>query len=537
MECNSIVSQTPLCEQFLENKKTMFIQFIPAEYSEILLELDSIPNLKAILIRGEIYKKENYQIKIVNAIKSLIESNDFNKFSEFEGDYSLAIETQDNLWIINSQCSQYEIFWKFDGEELVASNYHYFLTNKESINDDNLSLLCYGESVNIYDKVNVLERNSIIKLNYRNKKCYINRNLVKNRNIFNHNTGIDEIGEIVHTELVNSVKQKTNGKGKCALMLSGGIDSGAVARCLYECGVDAVFYTWSSLNKKVSEYQFSHKIAKRFGYEIVEIVLDEYPNNNSICKSQSDKYPHTKAVSPWWEIAFEQAYKDNVKFFFSGHHGSIIGQRNKKEQSGLWINYDLLRFIEKYAKQQINSIIPNKIFNSFVPRGYDIFTPESKQIISRQSLIRTFPKMSTDHYSYFVNFCEKYNIFFEDAYLSSKILEIAYSLPKKYTSKEYGGFLINKIPLRYSMINRLPHEIVSRCYAANLDYISCTNFKNNYRSILKYFDSNSELVKRNIVDLLGVKKLLESNNYLLLDKNQDSICISYMIEKWLNQQT
>lgn len=38
-------------------------------------------------------------------------------------------------------------------------------------------------------------------------------------------------------------------------MLSGGIDSGAIARCLYECNADAVFYTWSSSNKNVSEYQ------------------------------------------------------------------------------------------------------------------------------------------------------------------------------------------------------------------------------------------------------------------------------------------
>ena len=532
-----LLSKNEISKQVIESKKNTFVQFVPFEFGEVLLELSKLPKFKNILVRGEIYNQECYQSKLYFAIKTLIEKGDFSKFSEFEGDYSFAIETQDNLWIINSQCSQYEIFWRFDNEEILASNYHYYLTNKKNINDKSLSLLCYGENVNIYDNINILKRNSVVNINYKDKKCYIKNNFVKCKNIFNQNTGIDEIGETVHMELVNSVKQKTSDKGKCALMLSGGIDSGAIARCLYECNADAVFYTWSSSNKNVSEYQYSHKVAQKFGYEIVEIVLDEFPNNYSVCKNQSNKYPHTKSVSPWWEIAFEQAYKDNVKFFFSGHHGSILGQEKKmKQQSGLWHDYNLLSFIENHIKRNFSSIIPTQKNDRHIPRGCDIFSPQIKDIISKECVFRTFSRMSTDHYSYFINFCEKYNIYFEDAYLNSKILDIAFSLPQKYTSKEYGGFLINKIPLRYSMINKLPHEIVSRCYAANLDYISSKVFNDNYKSILGSFDTNSELVKRNIVDLSNVKLLLKSNDSFLLGKNQDSICIAYMIEEWLNRQ-
>lgn len=359
--------------------------------------------------------------------------------------------------------------------------------------------------------------------------------MIPSVSIFPNKTTLYEIGEEVHAALLASVKNSLQGSSKSALLLSGGIDSGAVAKCLQECNANTIFYTWSSKNKNVSEYQYSKKIGEFLGYETIELIIDAPPYDNSLPKCASVDYPHTKTVSCWWEHAFEQASQNNIDTIFTGHHGGIIGAPNHHVRNWLasfWYNYVVYNFINNKIPLNITKL-PIYKNEKQIHRGIDIFTIDVQKHLKTNILLKSAPQMNTDNYSYLINFNDRFNIPFEDVYLSSRLLDISYSIPAKFKQAKYGGFTINKIPLRYSMIGHLPKEIVSRCHSANLDYMDSQNFKKNSNYYLSMFKEDSILVKKGIIDISKIRELQRKPDSLI-DKNRTSILISLMVEDWLS---
>ena len=520
--------------EFLKETQNCFVQFSPIN-NILLNNLKQKFNITTFLIRGRIYDQNNLAKNFEKAIHMLLENENPKFFREIEGDYTLAIEHNNILWILNGRCSQYEIFWMYNNSQFIASNYLHLVSKNTQINYDLLPILCYGDEVNIYKDLYVLKRNSLLKIDYTKRTCKIKENIIPNLSIFSNKTTLDEIGEEVHSALLASVKNSLQGSSKSALLLSGGIDSGAVAKCLQECNANTIFYTWSSKNKNVSEYQYSKKIGEFLGYETVELIIDEPPYDNSLPKHICVDYPHTKTVSCWWECAFEQASKNNIDTIFTGHHGAIIGAPShyiRNQLGSFWCNYGVYNLINNKIPLNITKL-PIYKNEKQIHRGIDIFTVDAQKYLKTNILLRSTPAMNTDNYSYLINFSDRFNIPFEDVYLSSRLLDISYSIPAKFKQKKYGGFIINKIPLRYSMIGHLPKEIVSRCHSANLDFMDSQNFKKNLNYYLSMFKEDSVLVKKGIIDISKIRDMQRKPDSLI-DKNRTSILISLMVENWLS---
>lgn len=100
---------------------------------------------------------------------------------------------------------------------------------------------------------------------------------------------------------------------------------------------------------------------------------------------------------------------------------------------------------------------------------------------------------------------------------------------------EAQGFYINKITLRYSMINRLPFDVVSRCYCANLDYIANHQLKRHLDTIFSLLSvPDSCLAQRKIIDVARIDCLRDSD-FETIAKYRTVLTTCAMIEQWLRQ--
>lgn len=484
--------------------------------------------LTNILLCGRFFINNEFNKKIDFAFKQLVCNNDYSFFKDVEGNYIVAIESNEMLWVYNSQCSEYMAFWYFSGNQIKISNYHNFIS--ESINDSLLTLLCYGDKLNIFNDLNVLTKNSVLMINYKTKQCSIILNAIKPDIVLSGNESLEEVGEMIYYSLLNSTRQRLKGYNKVSLLLSGGIDSAAVARCLADLNANVICYTWSSKNERLSEYQYSKEVGQALGIEVLEIKFDEAPNNFIFPKLTSI-YPFEHTLSNWSFVSFEHAFNFGAQAMFTGLHVGPFENSSKIKKRNL--SYSTFSLLNNSLPQIILNTHSYKQRPDLPGRDSLIFTRSAQQLIKNHNRIPAlFNKVPIDMYSYKINCCDTFNIPYESPFLNKELINIAYSLPHSYKNVIHGNYIINKIALRYSMLNKLPQKVVGHCYPANLNYIFGHNIYKNYDQVLEYFDESKYLIRNDIIDLNNLRAIRKNKDAIY--KASGSIQIACSVQYWLD---
>lgn len=519
----------------LDKKTNSYYKILPYDESidAFFEEVKVKYGFKKVFLSGRIINSDNMCYKIDRAFKCLSEHQTFDAFSEIDGDYIIAVESNDYFLAYCGQCSQFPGFWMFNGERLIFSNYHTFVSNK--INRDLLIPFCSGYKLNFFDDLLILKPNCALIIDYKTKKSKVITQVVRPRNPFNGKETLPEISEIVYSALLNSVRNHTKDYKKFALLLSGGIDSEAVARCLYDLNKDFICYTISCPKEDASEYRFSRKTGDMLGVSVLEIRPDLYPESLIIPKNKTT-FPIGHAVSNWSKILFEQAIQDNADVILTGHMAEILdGDRSE------WTFNDHRVLTQKKYNYKTN--VNNRLaFKYCLPlpfynylNSFDVFTPEAvnrtKATFSNSKLFDTF---LVDMYSYKINGMDLYNISYETPFLCKELLDIAAFLPDWAISAYHGGARISKIALRYSMVGKLPVDVVGHCYPGNIDYCLQTTMCKNYNQVVDFFTKDKFLVREGIVDLAKIREM--KGNSSLIIKNAIPIQLLCNVQKWLDFQ-
>lgn len=528
-----------LNEGFLLKKYNSYINF----FGKVLPYNDSVDNLfeevkikygfKNILLSGRIIETANLNDKINKAFKYLSEQHSFSKFSEIDGDYIIAIESEDYFFAYCGQCSQYPAFWSFNGNCLKFSNYHKFVSDK--INRDLLIPFCCGYKINFFDDLLILKPNCALIVDYVAKKSKVITKVISPSNPFNGKETLPEISELIYSALLRSVENYSKDYDKIALLLSGGIDSEAIARCLYDLNKNFKCYTLSCPKEDASEFRFSKKTGNMLGISVSEIRPDLYHESLIIPKNKTT-FPIGHAVSNWSKILFEQAIQDDAKIIFTGHMAEILD--GDKSEGSFSKHQELTQKSYNFRTNICNRLalkycIPRPFYNYI--NSFDIFTPEAiKKIKVTFSNTKLFDTFLLDMYSYKINGMDLYNLSYEAPFLSKELFDIAYFLPSWAISGYHGGVRISKIALRYSMVDKLPMEVVGHCYPGNIDYCLQTTLCSNYDDVVKFFTNEKLLIREGIVDLLKIKSL-RGNNKLIM-KNAVPLQLVCNIQQWLDYQ-
>lgn len=93
-------------------------------------------------------------------------------------------------------------------------------------------------------------------------------------NFSEHTPGsLKELKELTRQKLLLAVKSQLMGEVPIGVLLSGGVDSSAIAWCVHSLGANLTTYNVGF--PTVNEFEFSQEVAKNFGLKHVEVTLTE----------------------------------------------------------------------------------------------------------------------------------------------------------------------------------------------------------------------------------------------------------------------
>jgi len=484
-------------------------------------------NLDFLCISGSIYTMLIHEVEQIEQVfENALTKRDFSGFSNIVGDYIFSFGRNDTVIVFNGIGSQYDFFWNLKNGRFNGSTYHDFVVKTDDIDRNNLPLLCYGHGVNIYNNLNILSRNCALLI--EGKHCIVKNQAQPIKNILPTHSTLEEISEVLYGSLKTHIGHIISGKSKCALLLSGGIDSSVLARCLYDCNVNVDFYTWSTRNQIISDSSFSSQVAAMFGNKLNALLVDEEPYGNLYPRHPANVFPYFNPLSSWMEAAIilaKEAGNDMIMTgcFAESIRGSSMIQRLEPSLVASVSFWDVLGAIGG-----IGRYIHKKTSRS--PRKMDFFTLEAKTIIDNS----TSPKIGAQMYSYKVNLMDYYRVELCSPFLNHDYTSLSRYMPKRYSNYHYAGFEINKVALRYAMLDKLPHSVVSRCYPSNTNHMIARSFLPKANELLRDFTTDSYLVRNGIVDLEKIQQALRIHDINTFDKNKTTLCPLLLIEKWLS---
>lgn len=459
----------------------------------------------------------------------------YDYLSTIKGDFLIIMFDKEKIIVFNSLESQNELFWLYENGWLKISPYHYKID--ESIDENNLGLLCYGEGINIFKNIKVLKRGQLLTLKKNSSVCISSVETQPINSSVLCNMGLFELSEITYELIKNSIKRKICNRKNIGVMLSGGIDSSVIARVLYDLNVNATFITWASTNSLPDESKYADELCKKLGYKTNKIFVDS--DIDLLPKMKAKYFPYTHSVSSWWESACLFAKSQNIDILLSGQFAGFFDDSfslkkctTRKEM--------LTNMIHAYSNPWFNENIfkkdkKNNIYDaSNVFRKMDVFTEKSQETIIHYINRSDFDefKMRTQEYSYKLNLFEPNEIYHDTPYLDIDIISFTKALPQEAKNCYCDGQNINKILLRYAMIGKIPHDIISRNYSANLSYMTQKNLLDFLKSNNNYFDSNSILVRKGILNVDNINDIISSKNKI---QSNSMLSIAILIEDWLRR--
>ena len=500
-------------------------------------------------------------------LSNAVRNGNLGIIRQIEGDFVAAVITTKQVLLLRSLTSATMLFYRVTQDTIMWSTNFMDLVNEpfDDIDRDVLAFVAWGGNAIPYPGIETLLPGEFV--------CFNARGIVRSR--FDdydkpghaRHTSLADWGESARELILRSVAKRAQHFDKVGVLLSGGIDSSAIVRCLVDIGANVKCYNWASPSyPPADESQYARKVTEYLGVPLttIDIGCDRLSGSQFLDEEWEFSVPYNHGLYRWWHETTLIA-KEEVDCLMSGRGGDgFCGLSELSLFAGLtsigaiqglkffWHSLSISmstsglfrRFLPNLQELGLllhNLPIPMSLVQSFKSfhqkksdlspwRQIDYFTDEAQQAIFRlkdqatgsdllQALaldINTFRPTGLVHIS---------------PYIDREIIGLMKSIPNGYRLLPYGGQLITKPVLRWAFLDLLPPEIIRRNYRQYFSGIIQSYCLNNREFLRRLFDQDAYLVKYGIVDPNRFLKMLEDRRRIQICAS--TIIRSSMVELWL----
>lgn len=494
-------------------------------------------------LAGYIWGNDDKKNKFLVELKNSVIQRNFNFIRSVHGQFSGGLIRNNSIYMFRNILSQKNIFFRIKDNTLYFStSFIDLIDNSIEFDEVALSSLCWGENVLPYRDIGILKEGQFLTYDSSGLKIETFDNICIDdrytRSKFD--SLVKEFKEIFS----KSVVSKVNHYQSVGLMLSGGIDSGAILGALsykkYDLG-RLYTYTWGSKKyTSCNDFKYVNKIIQKYKINSTFVDVGDFNNIDMLNLGNELILPSNHCLYTWWMRAMILAKNNKNMCILSGHMADSLLDTNNLNYSTSGLNlrerfhlffhgagvpyYSYFRFKEKACISKTN-------FNGVDNRGIDIFTESSKEniknFLSKPFNVFNLQYLTLDHTVFYEN-----NLVHFSPYNDRDVQVFAHSLKDIYKRFPFQGKDISKPILRASFLNELPREVCSRVSKSNFEEVIFRYVYRNKRKILSIF-KGSDLVQLGIVDFRNLEKVF--NNRELLELNAGTILISGMVELWVNE--
>jgi asparagine synthase (glutamine-hydrolysing) len=238
-----------------------------------------------------------------------------------EGEYCGCLVTQEQVWLWKTRTCNETIFYTHTPSRLRWSTNPGDLAENEPFTAQSLLQCCAGEDIFLYQGIQWIQAGTLASFHPSGKKEIWQLPLFSPPIKLTSRISLPDLAERCRNALLDATRSLAQAHRRIGILLSGGIDSAAVAAALAHQGAEVVAYHFYTAHPAADESTYAQAICETLSLPFVTIHVD----TDAHYLSDDWRFPHPygHAAYRWMEQAAEQARRDGISLLVTGRGGDL----------------------------------------------------------------------------------------------------------------------------------------------------------------------------------------------------------------------
>jgi asparagine synthase (glutamine-hydrolysing) len=523
------------------------IQYLHPHVQERVSSRPQVVAQASVLLAGMVW----YCEPLSNFVTSLAEALIEGRYAALPpGEYCGCFVSEENIWFFQTRASNETIFYTHDQGCLRWSTNPRQLVTAVHLDEEALAWCCTGKDIFVYRGVESVAAGNVVHITARSIQCTVFEQVVPLD--LPRRVTLQDLAMCCSEALREATRPLAATQRKIGVLLSGGIDSSAIAAALAQHGADVLAYH-IHVPGAASEFEDAQAVCQKLDLPLV--IIEGSSGSDYLSERWRFSHPYTHAGLRWFEQVAEQAPQDGVTLMTTGRGGdpsfgpqhsyglcdvfsARIAWREKVAMTAGALSTDWLlpaliksvgrsfslidesslapTAVARHTVKTAPFFRPRSLHPSPIPDLYDV-TSFSPQDLALESTIWQPRGIRVTH-----------------PYHHVAVQRLAASLPTAYRLLPYRGKKVVKPVLRYAFADSLPPRAVRQrrgpwLSVPHQDY--CLHQTSYLAQLLG--SATSQVVQRGFIDPIQLQRVLDDPQ--MLRTHYKPIIATAMTELYLRQ--
>lgn len=236
------------------------------------------------------------------------------------GEYCGCFVTPQHIWFWKTHTCNETIFYTHTSSRLCWSTNPEDLVENDTLSHTHLLQCCAGEDVFLYQNIEWVQAGTVVCFR-RSEKKEIHHLFQRTALSRSRRFCLPELAESCRHALLEATRPLAQSHRPVGILLSGGIDSAAVAAALRQHGTEVIAYHFHNAFPAADELAYAQATAQALSLPLSKIEVDtdaRYLSNN-----WRFPHPYGHAAYRWMEQAAEQVSRDGISLLVTGRGGDL----------------------------------------------------------------------------------------------------------------------------------------------------------------------------------------------------------------------
>jgi asparagine synthase (glutamine-hydrolysing) len=233
------------------------------------------------------------------------------------GDYCGCLVTESFIWFWKTRASTTNIFYRRDGARLCWSTDPRMLVTKQDLSRDGLARCCLGEDVFVYPGLAYVAAGTIVRCSVESCQTILFDQLPPTPPKLRMT--LPELASAARSALIEATRPLAQARARVGLLLSGGIDSAAVAAALASQGANITAYHLQFEHPAADESAYAQAVCQALSLPLV--IIPARTEADYLSDQWRFPHPYGHAGYRWMQLLAEAASRDGITLLATGRGG------------------------------------------------------------------------------------------------------------------------------------------------------------------------------------------------------------------------
>ncbi|MCX4669072.1 asparagine synthase-related protein [Streptomyces sp. NBC_01381] len=475
----------------------------------------------------------------VRQIASALKNARYAELARLPGDLAGCLVTEHRVFLFRSATSREGLLHRRDGALLRwSTDPTDLLDGPEEFDHEAIWRSCRGDEVFIYDNLTPVLPGQVVVVD-RDRVDVVEYDPIVPLELPRHTT-MPEYAEIAYDLILQAVRPYT-GRGRIGILLSGGLDSGAVLTALVDSGADVVAYHQATDDPLADESGYAREVCDHLGVPFVPVMMDH--DEGYLSEKWELPHPYNNIAFRWQEQIADRIERDGITFLTWGRDGDMVfgptryglyevlhGDLRLREKAALCRGLLCSRFESSRILRSASA--SSSVLGDLVPTGDNARATDFLTPLPGVPDDRFSDAYSARDHCVDLSVWRPRGIQLCSPLGDKGIRRLAARMPDAYRLLPYQGRLITKPVLRLLLSTRLPERIWRRYGRLWLDSPH-KNYALNHGQVLADLIGrpDAHLIRMGIVDPRQLARVLAEP--ASLRRNAEQLICAAMTELFL----